>query len=157
MAIFRRRTDDDAVAPDDAVRREETDVRSGWGGPPLVRALFTLLGVGVAGFLLWVAQLPDASTTNGFWAAMGIIAGAGLVLGLSQLLGGWTKWGLPHWSPGVFLFAWIPTAIAVGWVMMVIQPENGWHQDKLASWSSSIMRLSHFVRSPIPLAMRRKK
>jgi hypothetical protein len=145
VALFRRRTDDDAVARDEEVRREETDVRSGWGGPPLVRALFTLLGVAVAGFLLWVAQLPDASTTNGFWAAMGIIAGAGLVLGLSQLLGGWTKWGLPHLSPGVFLFAWIPTAIAVGWVMMVIQPDNGWYQDKLQSWSASI-GIEGFVR-----------
>ncbi|HEY7004474.1 MAG TPA: hypothetical protein VH281_09345 [Gaiellaceae bacterium] len=144
MALIRRGTDDTAVAHEEA-RREETDVRGGWGGPPLVRALFTLLGVAVAGFLLWVAQLPDASTTNGFWSAMGIIAGAGLVLGISQLLGGWTKWGLPHLSPGVFLFAWVPTAIVVGWVMMVVQPENGWYQDKLQSWSSSI-GVEDFVR-----------
>jgi hypothetical protein len=144
VAFFRRRTDDDDLARDE-VRREETDVRGGWGGPPLVRALFTLLGVAIAGFLLWLAQLIDASTTNGFWGAMGIIAGAGLVLGLSQLFGGWTKWGIPHWSPGVFLFAWVPTAIVVGWIMMVIQPQNGWHQDKLQSWSASL-GIEHLVR-----------
>jgi hypothetical protein len=136
VALFQGR-DDDALARDDD-RRETTDVQGAWSGPPLVRALLTLLGVAVAGFLLWVAQLVDPSTTNGFWAAMGIIAGAGLVLGLSQLLGGWTKWGIPHISRGVLLLAWLPTAIAVGWVMMVVQPQNGWYQGKLESWSASI-------------------
>jgi hypothetical protein len=142
VAFFRRRRDDDLDAT--TVRRDETDAR-GWDGPPLVRALFTLLGVAVAGFLIWLAQLPDAATTNGFWGAMGLVAAAGLVLGLSQLFGGWTKWGIPHLSPGVFLFAWVPTAIVVGWIMMVAQPEGGWYQDKLQSWSASI-GIEHFVR-----------
>jgi hypothetical protein len=142
VAFFRRRSDDGVAGTE--VRREETDVR-GWSGPPLVRALFTLLGVAVAGFLIWLAQLPDAATTNGFWAAMGLVAAAGLALGLSQLFGGWTKWGIPHISPGVFFFAWIPTAICVGWIMMVAQPENGWYQDKLQSWSGSL-GIEQFVR-----------
>ena len=37
----------------------------------------------------------DLDSTGEFWAAMGILAAAGLVLGLSQLFGGWTKWGVP--------------------------------------------------------------
>jgi hypothetical protein len=142
VAIFRRRSDEGLGAT--SVRREETDAR-GWDGPPLVRALFTLLGVAAAGFLLWLAQLLDTANTGEFWGAMGIIAAAGLALGLSQLFGGWTKWGVPTISPGVFLFAWIPTAIVVGWIMMVIQPENGWYQDRLQSWSASI-GIENFVR-----------
>jgi hypothetical protein len=142
VAIFRRRSDDGVAGTE--VRREETDVRR-WSGPPLVRAVFTLLGVAVAGFLIWLAQLTDAATTNGFWSAMGLIAAAGLALGLSQLFGGWTKWGIPRISPGVFFLAWIPTAICVGWILMVAQPENGWYQDRLQSWSASL-GIERFVR-----------
>jgi len=136
VAIFRRRSDDDGLDRTE-VRREETDV-SGWGGPPLVRALFTLAGVAVAGLLIWLAQTFDLTSTNGFWAAMGLIAAAGLALGLSQLLGGWTKWGIPTFSPGVFLFAFVPTAIVVGWILLAAQPAGGWQQARLANWSDDI-------------------
>ena len=57
------------------------------------------------------------NTTGGYWAVYGILAGAGLVMALSQLLGGWTKWGRPTFSPTVFLLAFVPTAIAVGWIL----------------------------------------
>jgi hypothetical protein len=130
---------------DDVVREDVVDDRERWGGPPLVRALFTLAAAAAAGFLLWLAQLLDLTSTNEFWAAMGIVAGAGLVLGISQLLGGWTKWGMPVLSPGVFLFAWVPTAIVVGWILMVNQPEGGWYQEKLQSWSASL-GIEGFVR-----------
>jgi hypothetical protein len=140
VAIFRRRTDRDVETPDEPVQRDRViaDRRGDWGGPPLVRAVFTLAGVAIAGFLIWLAQLLDLTSTTEFWAAMGIIAGAGLVLGLSQLFGGWTKWGVPVLSPGVFLLAFVPTAVVVGWILMVNQPENGWYQDKLQSWSGSL-------------------
>ena len=49
-------------------RREETDVR-GWGGPPLVRALFTLLGVAAAGLLIWLAQTFDLTRRAGSGSA----------------------------------------------------------------------------------------
>lgn len=140
MAIFTRRADRDVATPDEPVERERVvaDRRGDWGGPPLVRALFTLAGIATAGFLIWLAQLLNLTSTNEFWAAMGIIAAAGLVLGLSQLVGGWTKWGVPVVSPGVFLFAFVPTAVVVGWILMVTQPENGWYQGKLQSWSASL-------------------
>ena len=56
MGIFRR--NDDGVTDDDVVARDHVveDRRGDWGGPPLVRALFTLLGVAVAGLLIWVAS-----------------------------------------------------------------------------------------------------
>jgi len=153
VALFRRRSDEDVAATE--VRREETDVR-GWGSPPLVRALFTLAGVAVAGLLIWLAQTFDLTSTNGFWAAMGLIAAAGLTLGLSQLFGGWTKWGLPVMSPGVFLLAFIPTAIVVGWILLATQPDGGWQQGRFSGWSSDL-GITGFVNDlgtlPAALAM----
>ena len=128
----------------------------GWGSPPLVRALFTLAGVAAAGLLIWLAQTFDLTSTNGFWAAMGLIAAAGLALGLSQLFGGWTKWGLPVMSPGVFLLAFIPTAIVVGWILLATQPDGGWQQGRISGWSSDL-GITGFVNGlgtlPAALAM----
>jgi hypothetical protein len=149
VGIFRRHERDDVVthdAGDDVVTRDEpvardrvvADRRGDWGGPPLVRAIFTLLGVAAAGLLIWLASYFDLTSTSEFWAAMGLIAAAGLALGLSQLFGGWTKWGIPIVSPGVFLLAFIPAAIVVGWVLLATQPEGGWQHDRLAGWSSDI-------------------
>jgi len=140
VGIFRRRKDGDLATTDEPVARDRVveDRRGDWGGPPLVRALFTLLGVGTAGLLIWLAHYFDVANSNEFWAAMGLIAAAGLVLGLSQLVGGWTKWGVPIVSPGVFLFAFIPTAVVVAWVLIATQPQTGWQHDRIAGWSSDI-------------------
>src|SRR6266545_5027514 len=100
-----------------------------------VRAVPTLLGVAGAGALIWLASYSDLARPSGFWTAMGLIAGAGLVLGLSQILGGWTKWGAPRISPGMLLLAFLPTAIATGWVLIASQPAGGWQQERLAGWS----------------------
>ena len=109
-----------------------------WGGPPLVRAFFTLIGVAAAGFLIWLATLFDLGETGEFWGAMGLVAAAGLALGLSQIFGGWTKWGIPVLSPGVFLLAFVPAAIIVGWILLTTQPEGGWQQSRLQGWSDDI-------------------
>jgi CubicO group peptidase (beta-lactamase class C family) len=123
-------------------RRDETIERHHeertWGGPPLVRAFFTLIGVAAAGFLIWLATLFDLGETGEFWGAMGLVAAAGLALGLSQIFGGWTKWGIPVLSPGVFLLAFVPTAIIVGWILLSTQPEGGWQQSRLQGWSDDI-------------------
>ena len=153
VAFFRRRSDDGTAGTE--TRREETDVR-GSGSPPLVRAVVTLVGAGAAGLLIWLAQTFDLTETNGFWAGMALVAAAGLALGISQLIGGWTKWGLPIMSPGVFLFAFVPTAIVVGWILLATQPDGGWQQARLAGWSSDI-GVSGFVNDmgtlPAALAM----
>jgi hypothetical protein len=124
----------------DMIERDRSDEiaeerKEKWGGPPLVRALFTLAGVGAAGLLVWLASLFALDDTEEFWAAMGLVAAAGLVLGLSQLFGGWTKWGMPVLSPGVFFLAFVPTALAVGWILLATQPEGGWQQERLEGWS----------------------
>ena len=128
----------------DVIERDRDEVvderreRRRWGGPPLVRALFTLAGAAAAGFLVWLASLFELTDTQEFWAAMGLVAAAGLVLGLSQLFGGWTKWGMPVLSPGVFFLAFVPAALAVGWILLATQPEGGWQQERLASWSDDV-------------------
>jgi hypothetical protein len=106
----------------------------------LVRGWFTLVGLAVALFLTWLAaeSFTPPDGTSDFWIAMGLIAGGGLALGLSQLFGGWTKWGVPRISSGVFLFGWLPTAIVVGWILMTVQPTGGWQQSRLEGWSDSI-------------------
>jgi hypothetical protein len=138
--VVRAEGRDDVVTRDEPVERERVveDRRSDWGGPPLVRALFTLLGVATAGVLLWLASYFDLTSTSEFWSAMGIIAAAGLALGLSQLFGGWTKWGLPVLSPGVFLLAFIPTLVVVSWVLLTVQPDGGWQQGRFADWTSDL-------------------
>ena len=128
--VIERHRDDEIVEQ----RRE----RRAWGGPPLVRALFTLAGAAAAGFLVWLASLFELADTQEFWVAMGLVAAGGLVLGLSQLFGGWTKWGIPVLSPGVFFLAFVPAALAVGWILLATQPEGGWQQERLASWSDDV-------------------
>jgi hypothetical protein len=107
-----------------------------WHGP--TRALMTLLAVGVAGLLAWLTTNISDGSTGGYWAEYGILAGAGLVMALSQLLGGWTKWGRPRLSVPVFLLAFVPTLIAVGWILLFHQPHSTLFRGHIVSWSSGI-------------------
>src|SRR5919205_979794 len=74
----------------------------------LTRATTTLLAAAVAGFLVWLATQFDSTTDGEYWAIMGLIAAAGFVMAISQLLGGWTKWGWPRLEPAVLLLAFGP-------------------------------------------------
>jgi len=130
--LLRRR---DAVVEDEAVVEREEHV---WGSPPVVRGLTTLIGVAAAGFLVWLATQFDLGTTGEYWSAMGILAGAGACLGLSQLIGGWTKWGAPTISPGVFLLAFLPTLIAVGGILVATRPTGTAEGEDVAGWISDI-------------------
>lgn len=104
----------------------------------LTRGTVTLLGAATAGVLLWVATRINEHTTGGYWAVYGVIAGAGLTMALSQLLGGWTKWGWPRLSLNVFLLAFVPTLVAAGWVIVGHQPHENWFRNHVLSWSSDI-------------------
>ena len=104
----------------------------------LTRGTVTLLAAGVAGLLVWVATQIDDGTTGGYWSVYGILAGAGLVMALSQLLGGWTKWGWPRLSVNVLLLAFIPTLIAAGWVVVAHQPHPNWFRNHVLNWSDDI-------------------
>jgi hypothetical protein len=102
------------------------------------RGLTTAIAVGAAGVLLWVATQVGQQTTGRFWAEMGIVAGAGLVVSLAQVIGGWTKGLRLRLSLGTFLLGFVPVLVLVGWILMATQPGNGWHEGKVASWSTSI-------------------
>ena len=100
---------------------------TGWN-----RAVATLVGAGVAGFLLWLAAQIGRGSTGGYWAAYGIVAGAGLVLALTQLRG---RGGHP---PGTFLLAFLPVLICAGWVLLAMQPHGDWFRNHVLSWSGDI-------------------
>jgi hypothetical protein len=104
----------------------------------VTRATATLIGAGVAGFLLWLATQFGDTSTGGYWARYGIVAGAGLVLALSQLLGGWTKWGMPRLARPVFLFAFVPALVVGGWILLFHEPNANWLGNQVATWSRDL-------------------
>ena len=109
----------------------------------LTRATLTLIGAAAAGVLLWLATtiLPDTvsdASLGGYWAAFGFVALSGVAMALSQLLGGWTKWGWPRVSSHVFLVAFVPTLIVGGWILAAHEPQNYWLGRHIRSWSGSI-------------------
>jgi hypothetical protein len=126
-----RRTDDDDTAVEQETAVED---QHAWGGPPVVRGLTTLLGVAAAGLLVWVASTFDLGSTGEYWGAMGILVGAGACLGLSQLLGGWTKWGAPTISRGVFFLAFLPTLVVVGGILVATRPTGTDEGEQVAGW-----------------------
>jgi hypothetical protein len=75
---------------------------------------------------------------GGYWARVGLVAGAGLLMALSQLLGGWTKWGWPRLSIAVFITAFIPVAIVSLWIVLAGEPGSGWFHNHVMSWSRDI-------------------
>jgi hypothetical protein len=108
----------------------------------LTRGATTLIGVLVAGFLLWLGTqiLPDSgeATSGEYWAALGLVAAAGLTMALSQLLGGWTKWGWPRVSGKVFLLGFLPAFVLGGWLLAGGDPGNSWLARHVGNWSDDI-------------------
>lgn len=104
----------------------------------LTRATTTLVFSAGAGLLIWLATQISNDHIGGYWARVGLIAGAGLLMALSQLLGGWTKWGWPRLSIAVFITAFIPVAIVSLWVVLAGEPGSGWFHNHVMSWSSDI-------------------
>jgi hypothetical protein len=90
----------------------------------IARGLSTLVGAGVAGFLIWLATQAGSGSSGEYWASYGLIAAAGLTMALSQVLGGWTKWGWPRLSGAVFLLGFLPVLLIGGWVLLARQPAD---------------------------------
>ena len=90
----------------------------------VTRGISTLAGAAVAGILLWIATQVGTETSGEYWATYGLIAAAGLTMALSQILGGWTKWGWPRFSLGVFTIGFLPVLLAGGWVLLARQPAD---------------------------------
>jgi hypothetical protein len=109
----------------------------------LTRATLTLIGVGAVGVLLWLATqiIGDDLTSfspGEYWAGFGLVAAGGLVIALSQLLGGWTKWGWPQVSGKVFLAGFLPAFIVGGWILAAGEPGDHWLGSHVRSWSDDI-------------------
>jgi len=104
----------------------------------LTRATTTLIAAAVAGLLIWFASQVNGDSVGDFWAEYGLIAAAGLVMALSQLLGGWTKWGWPRLSATFLLLAFLPIAIVSLWIVLAAEPGSGWFHDHVLSWSSDL-------------------
>jgi hypothetical protein len=90
----------------------------------VTRGISTLAGAAVAGILLWFATQIGTEGTGEYWATYGVIAAAGLTMALSQILGGWTKWGWPRFSVGVFTLSFLPVLVAGGWILLARQPAD---------------------------------
>jgi hypothetical protein len=104
----------------------------------ITRGVSTLIGAGLAGILLWVAAQLNETTTGGYWATYGIVAAAGLTMALSQLLGGWTKWGWPEISLNVLLLGFLPVLVVAGWIVVASQPQHSWMRDHVQAWSADL-------------------
>lgn len=97
-----------------------------------MRAGLTLVGVAAAGVLLWVAAQFSRGTVGGYWAACGVVAGAGLVLAVTQVRG---RHGHP---PAMFVLGFLPVLICAGWVLLAMQPQGNWFRDHVLAWSGHI-------------------
>jgi hypothetical protein len=97
------------------------------------RVFGTLLAAAAVGFLLWVAVTQfNLHNTGGYWAAMGVVAACGLLLGLAQLRG---AGGNP---PAMALFAFLPVFICSSWVLLYAQPHDVWGRSQITRWSGDI-------------------
>ena len=115
----------------------------------ITRGISTLAGAAVAGILLWFATQIGTQTSTEYWSTYGLIAAAGLAMALSQILGGWTKWGWPRFSLGVFLIGVLPVLVAGGWVLLARQPAD-WMNTSNWSRDLSIYGLVADVGNVLP-------
>jgi hypothetical protein len=92
----------------------------------------SLLAAAAAGVLLWIAAQIDRGSNGGYWAAYGIVAAAGLVVGLAQIRG---RNGHP---PLMFLLVFLPVLVAAGWVLLAMQPHSNWFRSHVLAWSGDI-------------------
>lgn len=96
------------------------------------RVLGTLLAAAAAGFLLWLAAQFNLHHTGGYWAAMGVVAGCGLLLGLAQLRG---AGGNP---PAMLAIAFLPVFVCASWILLYAQPHSVWGRSQITRWSGDI-------------------
>jgi hypothetical protein len=99
------------------------------------RTYTLLLGIAAVGALVWVATRIGEASTWRYWAAMGVIAGAGLLFALSQrtAYGAWSEV-----TPLGFALAFVVALICGGWIVAAGQPTPNWLRDHILSWSGDM-------------------
>lgn len=98
-------------------------------------AFTIVVGVVASGALIWAATRVDGTATWRYWATLGVLAAAGLVFALSQ------RASYGAWAVGAvtaFLLAFIPAAIASGWIAIAGMPHGNWLRNHILSWSGDI-------------------
>jgi hypothetical protein len=102
--------------------------------------LVTLFAAVAAGFLVWLAPHFHRFTTGGYWGVIGLMALAGVLVGVSQLHG---RDGNPLAS---FLVVFVPVLVAAGWVIAAAQPRRDLVRNHVLSWSRD-MGVVHAVHN----------
>jgi hypothetical protein len=91
--------------------------------PTRVSAL--LLGAAGAGVLIWLAGRFDSQTRHDYWISLGLVAAAGLVLGIAHLRSAADRRG--------GLLVALPAAAVAVWVALAAQPTGSdvmrWSRD----------------------------
>src|SRR5271155_6058609 len=100
----------------------------------------TLFAAVAAGFLVWLAPHFHRWTTGGCWGVIGLMAAAGVLVGVSQLHG---RDGNPLAS---FLLVFVPVLVAVSWVIAAVQPQRDAVRNHVLSWSGDI-GIAHAVHN----------
>jgi hypothetical protein len=96
----------------------------------LARAALILVAACLTGALLWSASQFDTHATGGYWAAMGVIAVAGLFFGLTQARGG-------EGSPAALL-VFLPILVVAVWTIVVAQPDPNTYRNHLRAWDQHL-------------------
>jgi hypothetical protein len=96
------------------------------------RPLAMLAALAAGGIGLWLAGHWDRTTNGGYWAALGVAALAGVLLGLAQLR------ATDGNAPGMLLVAWLPLTIASGWVLAHEQPVANDFRAHVRDWSADV-------------------
>ena len=95
------------------------------------RAGSTLLALGAAGCLLWVAAQPARDTNGGYWLALLLVGAGGVLVGLAQLRG---RTGSRRAFLGV---VFLPVLVVAGWVLLAQQPDASWVRNHVLEWSTT--------------------
>ena len=96
-----------------------------------------LVGVAVAGVLIWAAAQVEADHRGGYWATIGIFAAAGLVLSLARLARVRSNAPVLPSIPALVL-GFLPALIAAGWVIVARQPGSSWVESHVRNWSGDL-------------------
>jgi hypothetical protein len=104
------------------------------------RALTTLAAVVAAGLLFWFAPHFNRWSAGGYWGLVGVMALAGVLIGLAQLRG---RGGNP---PASFLTVFMPVLVCAGWVIVAAEPHGSWLRNHVLSWSGD-MGIAHAVHN----------
>jgi hypothetical protein len=96
------------------------------------RPVAILVAAAIAGGGLWLAGHWDAETTGGYWAMLGVVALAGILVALAQL-------SLPDTSVrGMLGIAFLPMLIVAGWILVAAQPQPNTYRDHAREWNNDL-------------------